>query len=46
VCLFAIAGCLALERNLPEGVRRTPRREPAAPMTPLEPPLDLAAERL
>jgi MFS family permease len=46
VCLIAIVGCLVLERNLPEGVRRTPRREAAAPMTPLEPPLDLAAERL
>jgi len=46
VCLFAIVGCLALERNLPERVRRTPTREAPAPMTPLEPPLDLAAERL
>jgi len=46
VCVVAIAGCLLLERNLPEAVRRTPRREPAAPMTPLEPPLDLAPERL
>jgi predicted MFS family arabinose efflux permease len=46
VCVVAIAGCLLLERNLPEAVRRTPRREPCAPMTPLEPPLDLAPERL
>ena len=46
VCVVAIAGCLLLERNLPEAVRRTPRREPTAPMTPLEPPLDLAPERL
>ena len=45
VCMFAIAGCLLLERNLPEGVRRTPRPEPG-PVTPLEPPLDLAPERL
>src|ERR671934_1177265 len=41
VCVIAIAGCLLLERNLPEGVRRTPRPEPG-PVTPLEPPLDLA----
>jgi len=46
VCLFAIVGCFLLERNLPDRVRRTPRREPGAPMTPLEPPLDLAPERL
>jgi predicted MFS family arabinose efflux permease len=46
VCVVAIVGCLLLERNLPERVRRTPNREPTAPMTPLEPPLDLAAERL
>jgi predicted MFS family arabinose efflux permease len=46
VCVVAIVGCLLLERNLPERVRRTPKREPTAPMTPLEPPLDLAAERL
>jgi predicted MFS family arabinose efflux permease len=46
VCVVAIAGCFALERKLPERVRRTPRREPAGPMTPLEPPLDLAPERL
>jgi hypothetical protein len=45
VCVFAIAGCLLLERNLPPGVRRTPKRV-AAPVTPLEPPLDLAPERL
>jgi predicted MFS family arabinose efflux permease len=46
VCVIAVVGCLLLERNLPERVRRTPRREPVAPMTPLEPPLDLAPERL
>jgi predicted MFS family arabinose efflux permease len=46
VSVVACAGCLLLERNLPERVRRTPKREPAAPMTPLEPPLDLATERL
>ena len=45
VCIVAIAGCLLLERNLPEAVRRTPRPEPG-PVTPLEPPLDLAPERL
>ncbi len=46
VCVVAIVGCFALERKLPERVRRTPRREPGAPMTPLEPPLDLAPQRL
>ena len=45
VCVVAIAGCLLLERNLPEQVRRTPKPV-AAPVTPLEPPLDLAPERL
>jgi MFS family permease len=45
VCVLAVAGCLLLERNLPEEVRRTPRPEPG-PVTPLEPPLDLAPERL
>jgi MFS family permease len=45
VCLFSIFGCLLLERNLPEDVRRTARPEPG-PLTPLEPPLDLAPERL
>ena len=45
VCVLAVVGCLLLERNLPEEVRRTPRREPG-PVTPLEPPLDLAPERL
>jgi MFS family permease len=45
VCVFAAAGCLALERRLPRGVRRTPKPEPV-PVTPLTPPLDLAAERL
>jgi predicted MFS family arabinose efflux permease len=45
VCVVSIVGCLLLERNLPERVRRTPKREPG-PVTPLEPPLDLAAERL
>jgi predicted MFS family arabinose efflux permease len=37
--------CLALERRLPARVRRTPKPEPV-PVTPLTPPLDLAAERL
>jgi MFS family permease len=45
VCVVAIAGCLLLERSLPESVRRTPKPEPAT-VTPLEPPLDLAPERL
>ena len=45
ICVFAAAGCLALERRLPEGVRRTPRPEPVA-QTPITPPLDLAPERL
>jgi MFS family permease len=45
VCCVAVVGCLLLERNLPEEVRRTPRREPG-PVTPLEPPLDFAPERL
>ena len=45
VCVFAVVGCLLLERHLPEEVRRTPRPEPG-PATPLEPPLDLAPERL
>jgi hypothetical protein len=45
VCLFAAAGCLLLERSLPPAVRRTPRPEPIT-LTPLEPPLDLAPERL
>jgi MFS family permease len=44
VCLFSAAGCLALERRLPERVRRTPAPEPVT-VTPLTPPLDLAAER-
>ncbi len=43
VCLFSAAGCLALERRLPDRVRRTPRPEPI-PATPLAPPLDLAPE--
>ena len=43
VCLFSAVACLALERRLPNGVRRTPRPEP---VTPLTPPLDLAHERL
>jgi predicted MFS family arabinose efflux permease len=46
VCVVAIFGCFALERRLPEGVRRTPKPADVGPMTPLEPPLDLAAERL
>ena len=45
VCLFAAAGCLALERHLPARVRRTPRPQPLA-QTPITPPLDLAPERL
>jgi predicted MFS family arabinose efflux permease len=45
VCLIAAVGCLALERRLPRNVRRTPRPEPIT-LTPLEPPLDLAPERL
>src|SRR5262245_16637381 len=44
-CLAAAVGCLALERRLPAGVRRTPKPEPVS-VTPLTPPLDLAAERL
>jgi predicted MFS family arabinose efflux permease len=45
VCLVAAVGCLALERRLPRNFRRTPRPE-AITVTPLEPPLDLAPERL
>jgi predicted MFS family arabinose efflux permease len=45
VCLFAASGCIALERRLPPQVRRTPHAEPVT-LTPLEPPLDLAPERL
>ena len=45
VCLAAAGGCLALERRLPPQVRRTPKPEPVT-VTPLTPPLDLAAERL
>jgi predicted MFS family arabinose efflux permease len=45
VCVASAAGCLVLERRLPPGVRRTPKPEPVA-VTPLTPPLDLAAERL
>jgi len=44
VCLFAAAGCLALERRLPDRLRRTPRPEPIT-VTPLQPALDLATER-
>jgi predicted MFS family arabinose efflux permease len=44
-CVGSAAGCLALERRLPTGVRRTPKPEPVS-VTPLIPPLDLAAERL
>jgi len=44
-CAGSALACLALERRLPAGVRRTPRPEPAS-VTPLAPPLDLAAERL
>ena len=46
VCLIAAAGCLLLERRLPEGVRRTPKRAEPVAVTPLTPPLDLAPERL
>ena len=45
VCVLAAIGCLALERRLPAGVRRTPKPEPVS-VTPLTPPLDLAPERL
>ena len=45
VCVGSALGCLALERRLATGVRRTPKPEPVA-VTPLIPPLDLAAERL
>ncbi len=45
VCVVAAAGCLALERRLPERVRRTPKPEPVT-VTPFAPPLDLAPERL
>lgn len=45
VCLLSAVACLALERRLPPGVRRTPKPEPVA-VTPLTPSLDLAAERL
>jgi MFS family permease len=44
-CLASAAGCLALERRLPPRVRRTPKPETVT-VTPLTPPLDLAAERL
>ena len=47
VCLLAAVGCLALERRLPRNVRRTPTPTPEpVTLTPLEPPLDLAPERL
>jgi MFS family permease len=46
VCLIAAVGCLLLERRLPEGVRRTPKRAEPVTVTPLTPPLDLAPERL
>jgi predicted MFS family arabinose efflux permease len=45
VCAGSALGCLALEHRLPARVRRTPRPEPVS-VTPLTPPLDLAAERL
>jgi predicted MFS family arabinose efflux permease len=45
VCVGSALGCLALEGRLPTGVRRTPKPESVA-VTPLIPPLDLAAERL
>jgi predicted MFS family arabinose efflux permease len=43
VCVVSAFGCLALERRLPEGIRRTPKPQPVT-ATPLTPPLDLAAE--
>jgi predicted MFS family arabinose efflux permease len=43
VCVFAALGCLALERRLPEDVRRTPKHTTVT-ATPLTPPLDVAAE--
>ena len=46
VCVVAAAGCLLLERRLPEGVRRTPKRAETVTVTALTPPLDLAPERL
>ena len=39
VCVFSAFGCLALERRLPEGIRRTPLPEPLT-VTPLTPALD------
>jgi MFS family permease len=45
VCVFSAAGCLVLERRLPERLRRTPTPEPVT-VTPITPPLDLAPERL
>jgi MFS family permease len=39
VCVFSAFGCLALERRLPEGIRRTPRPQPVT-VTPLTPALD------
>jgi len=39
VCVFSAFGCLALERRLPEGIRRTPLPEPVT-VTPLTPALD------
>ena len=44
-CVLAAGACLLLERNLPPGVRRTPKPEPVT-VTPVTPPLDLAPERL
>jgi len=38
VCLFSAAGCLALERRLPDRVRRTPAPEPVT-LAPLAQPL-------
>lgn len=43
VCVFSAFGCLALERRLPDGIRRTPKHRAVA-ATPLTPPLDVAAE--
>ncbi len=39
VCVFSAFGCLALERRLPEAIRRTPRPDRVT-VTPLTPALD------
>src|SRR3954447_5145933 len=43
VCASSAFGCLALERRLPEGIRR-PRRARCVTTPPLTPPLDVAPE--